>query len=255
MGLVAFQADSTKVSFMDHPGIGLTEGWRHGYDSEGRVYYYNEEGAGSTWDRPIGSSPFSPTAVTVVDGTQWDSDWDMRKKNKNHVVHQIVMVRHGQYERDGKSDAEHKLTAIGRQQAEATGKRLSTLLSSGLLSPFKTVYFSTMTRATETCQLILPQLPQLPPTSKTMAVETTAKTGKTGIAVPTLASTSSAIGTGSTAVGSGMRVEACSMIREGAVCRPSPPCTGWDPSDEDFEKEGARVSHLCKPSYYFCNAQ
>ena len=38
-----------------------------------------------------------------------------------------------------------------------------------------------------------------------------------------------------------MRVEACSMIREGAVCRPSPPSSGWDPSEECFEKEGARV--------------
>jgi hypothetical protein len=36
-------------------------------------------------------------------------------------------------------------------------------------------------------------------------------------------------------------VEPCSMIREGAVCRPSPPSKGWNPTDEDFEKDGARV--------------
>ena len=147
----------------------------------------------------------------------------MRKKNKNKVVHQIVLVRHGQYDTEGRTDAEHKLTEIGRKQAEATGKRLDALLSCGQISPVKTIYFSTMTRATETCQLILPQI------SSTLAPLN-------------LASTISSVGTGSASLSPSIRVEACSMIREGAVCRPSPPCTGWEPTDEKFEKEGARVS-------------
>lgn len=33
----------------------------------------------------------------------------------------------------------------------------------------------------------------------------------------------------------------CSMIREGAVCRPNPPSTTWTPSDEDFFKDNLRV--------------
>ena len=165
----------------------------------------------------------------------WDKNWDMRKhkQNKNKVVHQIIMVRHGQYNTESDDDAERYLTAIGRQQAEATGKRLHTLLTCGQLAPVKTVYFSTMTRATETCQLILPQITQ----SST---------------VPTLASTATSTGVGSTGIPltvadsaqknqKEMRVEACSMIREGAVCRPSPSSSGWDPSEECFEKEGARV--------------
>jgi Histidine phosphatase superfamily (branch 1) len=165
----------------------------------------------------------------------WDKDWDMRKhkQNKNKVVHQIIMVRHGQYNTESEDDAERHLTAVGRQQAETTGKRLNSLLSSGQLAPVKTVYFSTMTRATETCQLILSQI--------------------TGSAtVPTLASTATTVGVGSTGIPlngaepvqnkqKAMRVEACSMIREGAVCRPSPSSSGWDPSEECFEKEGARV--------------
>ena len=149
----------------------------------------------------------------------------MRKKNKNKVVHQIILVRHGQYDRDGCTDDAHKLTTIGRQQAEATGKRLETLLSSGQISPVKTIYFSTMTRATETCQLILPQM--LPTAAPLI-----------------LGSSTFSVGTGSALLASGIRVEACSMIREGAVCRPSPPCTGWNPTEEEFEKEGARVSEL-----------
>ena len=33
----------------------------------------------------------------------------------------------------------------------------------------------------------------------------------------------------------------CSMIREGAVCKPNPPSTTWTPSDEDFLKDNLRV--------------
>ena len=184
-----------------------------GFDSQGRVNYYER------------SSDYESV---------WDSNWDMReeKKNKNKVVHQIVMVRHGQYDREGKTDAEHKLTEKGRQQAVATGKRLNDLLVSGQISPVKTMYFSTMTRATETCQLILPEI--LPATATTTAPAAAP-------AAVTLSSTSTSVGVGSTYVTPHMRVEACSMIREGAVYRPSPPCTGWDPSEEEFEKEGHRV--------------
>lgn len=168
----------------------------------------------------------------------WDKNWDMRKhkQNKNKVVHQIILVRHGQYNTESEDDAGRYLTAVGRQQAEATGKRLHTLLTCGQLAPLKTVYFSTMTRATETCQLILPQITQ-------------------SATVPTLASTATTVGIGSTGIimngaehvqnnQKTMRVEACSMIREGAVCRPSPSSTGWEPSEESFEKEGARVRTL-----------
>jgi Histidine phosphatase superfamily (branch 1) len=175
----------------------------------------------------------------------WDKDWDMRKhkQNKNKVVHQIIMVRHGQYNTESEDDAERHLTAVGRQQAETTGKRLNTLLSCGQLAPVKTVYFSTMTRATETCQLILPQITE-------------------SATVPTLASTATTVGVGSTGIPlngaepgqnkqKAMRVEACSMIREGAVCRPSPSSSGWDPSEECFEKEGARVRHEVPFSCYY----
>lgn len=33
----------------------------------------------------------------------------------------------------------------------------------------------------------------------------------------------------------------CSMIREGAVCRPEPPSAQWKPSDEAFVKNGLAV--------------
>ena len=37
------------------------------------------------------------------------------------------MVRHGQYNLDGKVDEERYLTELGRKQAELTGQRLATL--------------------------------------------------------------------------------------------------------------------------------
>ena len=37
------------------------------------------------------------------------------------------------------------------------------------------------------------------------------------------------------------RILPCSMIREGAVCPPSPPHPTWKPSTEDFSKDNARI--------------
>ena len=160
----------------------------------------------------------------------------MRKKNENKVVHQIVMVRHGQYNRKGGDDAKHTLTAVGRQQAEATGKRLDALLKSGEIYPVKTMYFSTMTRATETCQLILPEISRNSP-ELVLASSASAVGVGSASSVPAITAPSSA---------KPMRVEACSMIREGAVCPPSPPSAGWEPTEEEFEKEGARVRQILK---------
>jgi hypothetical protein len=113
--------------------------WKHGYDSEGRIYYYNENSGESSWRLPLGFTfpsssstnvhlkPSTKTTKktskpTVKPTNRWDSSWDIRKNNKHQVVHQIVMVRHGQYEREGETDNDHKLTVLGKEQAEATGK-------------------------------------------------------------------------------------------------------------------------------------
>jgi serine/threonine-protein phosphatase PGAM5 len=69
--------------------------------------------------------------------------------------------------------------------------------------PVKYVYFSTMARATETHRLMQEQMP---------AVEVAPH-----------------------------NISPCSMIREGAVCPPSPPHSSWKPSEEDFKKDGMRV--------------
>jgi serine/threonine-protein phosphatase PGAM5 len=65
----------------------------------------------------------------------------------------LLLIRHGQYNLDGKCDEEKKLTQLGRDQASLTGRRLKEL---GL--PWSKVIVSTMTRAKETKELICSEL-------------------------------------------------------------------------------------------------
>ena len=88
----------------------------------------------------------------------WDENWDKRKNTGKSRVHRIVLVRHGQYIR-GKTDSERVLTDLGKLQAENTGKRLQKLLHESKDFPeVRYVYYSTMARATETAQLMLPYI-------------------------------------------------------------------------------------------------
>jgi len=200
--------------------------WVSGYSPEGQFYFYNVKTGESTWTNPV-------VNVGTLADNHWYDNWDLRapkpkqvtksedsadtdtdtdtdtekegkdkKKSKKRINHQIILIRHGEYE---SADADHKrvLTARGREQAVCAGKRLQELVDARAIHPIKYVYFSTMARATETHQLIQSQLTN------------------TGTAPH--------------------NINPCSMIREGAVCPPSPPHSTWKPSDEDFEKDGKRV--------------
>ncbi|XP_067395923.1 palmitoyltransferase ZDHHC8 isoform X3 [Emydura macquarii macquarii] len=111
-------------------------------------------------------------------GGYWDSNWDRReplalinlkKKNeetgeeelasrlhhcKAKATRHIFLIRHSQYNLDGRIDKDRTLTQLGREQAELTGHRLATL---GL--KFDTIVHSSMTRATETTDIISKHLP------------------------------------------------------------------------------------------------
>jgi len=129
-------------------------------------------------------------------GVKWDSNWDHRepastvkplkdnatdeekaafdekiKANTPKANRIIVMVRHGQYNLDGTQDSERYLTELGKKQAEGTGQRLGLLYSRYLQkidengnemknTNIKLVK-STMTRATETANIILKQVPEI----------------------------------------------------------------------------------------------
>lgn len=96
-------------------------------------------------------------------GAAWDPDWDNRMEhqqaikveNKNSGARYLVLVRHGQYQHDGDGDSSGKLTPLGREQAERTGKRLAELKI-----PFSQIHCSDFTRAAETCDIIADHLPE-----------------------------------------------------------------------------------------------
>ncbi|CAK9825093.1 Serine/threonine-protein phosphatase PGAM5, mitochondrial [Anthophora retusa] len=99
------------------------------------------------WDRR------HPEWLANVAVTNSETNKELRKKrsikNKMNIKHHIILIRHGQYNTDGKTDLDQTLTNLGKEQANATGKRLQEL---GL--PYSLLIHSTMTRAQETAKII-----------------------------------------------------------------------------------------------------
>lgn len=161
-------------------------------------------------------SELTTTGPDQSNPIKWEYNWDRKKEEyeknqvlkKKGVIRQIVMVRHGQYDHSYGDDDLNPLTPLGREQASLTGKRIAELVRAGIIYPIRDVKYSTMLRATQTFEKILPSLDSDPNTLPTH------------------------------------RIQPCSMIREGAVCRPDPPSAGWHPTDDDFLKDEARVGPL-----------
>ena len=162
-----------------------------------------------------------------IQSAAWNNNWDFRHeqwsrneelaadKKKKGKVHRIVLIRHGQYE-SGKCDKERVLSEKGRKQAVATGERLKVMQQAGKLFTVDKVYYSTMARATETSNLILPYLGDLEKS----------------------------------------KVQPCSMIREGAPCVPLPAISfeRWPVTPEDFRNDSKRIeaaflSHVKRHSH------
>ncbi|XP_027023945.1 serine/threonine-protein phosphatase PGAM5, mitochondrial isoform X1 [Tachysurus fulvidraco] len=123
-----------------------------------------------------GFSDVLHAAQPTASNNHWDYNWDKREpssmnntkkkgsvgdetglqveNNKPTATRHIFLIRHSQYNLSGGSDKERKLTDLGREQAELTGQRLSSL---GL--NYDILIHSSMTRATETAQIISTHLP------------------------------------------------------------------------------------------------
>jgi len=94
----------------------------------------------------------------------WDYNWDCRhfdalpaeseEKKRPTAVRHLILVRHGQYNLDGKTDDERVLTPMGVEQADHTGKRLAQLNL-----PLTYMVSSNMSRAKQTAGLIGQSLP------------------------------------------------------------------------------------------------
>ena len=121
------------------------------------------------------------TNTLVPDCARWDHNWDHRdpkslvrplkadaspdeennyntkiEKHKPTATRHLILIRHGQYNLAGVTDADRILTELGRIQAKHTGERLTELKI-----PIDHVVISTMARAQETGKIILKSLPQL----------------------------------------------------------------------------------------------
>jgi len=176
------------------------------------------------------SSPVND--LNMGHGTQWDYNWDKREPSsllkplkdsaseedaqnyqkklatlKPKASRVIVMVRHGQYNLEGKVDEERYLTDLGRKQAEKTGERLALLYkdytatqdeNGNIVKPRISLIKSTMTRATQTGDIVHSHFP-------------------------------------------GVDIRPCDMLREGGPCCPEPPVDFWNPEPFEFFEEGARI--------------
>ncbi|KOX76821.1 Serine/threonine-protein phosphatase Pgam5, mitochondrial [Melipona quadrifasciata] len=99
------------------------------------------------WDRRDPKSLVKPMKI--------DDEFNRNIYNKQLInktakaIHHIILIRHGQYNKEAKTDADGRLTTLGKQQAEAIGKRLQELNL-----PYNSLIHSTMTRAQETAKII-----------------------------------------------------------------------------------------------------
>lgn len=146
-------------------------------DSHG---YFGGDGT-SRWSRfsviKAAQPAWTPASHTPAPtGHAWDFNWDKRDpsalvngKKKESVTEDpsseqdngkpkatrnILLIRHSQYNLSGVTDKERFLTPLGREQAELTGQRLAAL---GL--KYDLLIHSSMTRATETANIISKHLP------------------------------------------------------------------------------------------------
>ncbi|XP_075424708.1 serine/threonine-protein phosphatase PGAM5, mitochondrial isoform X1 [Ascaphus truei] len=106
------------------------------------------------WDR---REPMSLINLRKVNTETGEEELGLQlSKHKAKATRHIFLIRHSQYNLEGRTDAERTLTSLGREQAEMTGQRLATL---GL--KYSEIVHSSMTRATETADIISKYLPDV----------------------------------------------------------------------------------------------
>uniref|UniRef100_A0A8C5P9K7 Serine/threonine-protein phosphatase PGAM5, mitochondrial n=1 Tax=Leptobrachium leishanense TaxID=445787 RepID=A0A8C5P9K7_9ANUR len=104
----------------------------------------------SNWDCREPASLIDPSKQK--DLNEWES---LLQKHTAKADRHIFLIRHGQY---NKADHDHDrtLTEKGREQAKLTGKRLKSLDLQ-----FKSIVYSSLTRTTETAEIISRRLPDV----------------------------------------------------------------------------------------------
>ncbi|XP_022337675.1 serine/threonine-protein phosphatase PGAM5, mitochondrial-like isoform X2 [Crassostrea virginica] len=107
------------------------------------------------WDR---RDPESLVKPIKGDPTEKESKDRANKldKQKSTATRHLLLIRHGQYNLEGKEDSDRYLTKLGRKQADYCGKRLKEADFA-----YTRLVSSTMTRAVETAEIIHKHLPHL----------------------------------------------------------------------------------------------
>lgn len=169
------------------PAVSPLYKWALGLGAVGGsiIYYYSTHG---NVHEPL--RVHNSWTTNYTPSVKWDHNWDRRDpkslvkplkvKDENDenkynekfeamkakAVRHVLLIRHGQYHTDGKTDAERVLTELGRKQAEATGKRLAEINL-----PYSLVVRSTMTRAQETSKIIEKTLANVPVEDDSLLIE------------------------------------------------------------------------------------
>lgn len=108
------------------------------------------------WDRREAESLVKPSKLVKDNNNNSDfienSNGQLEKYRSTASRH-LIFIRHGQYNLDGCTESDRYLTQLGRDQAALTGERLKVL---GF--PYSKLVYSTMTRATETANIIMEKL-------------------------------------------------------------------------------------------------
>ncbi|EFN85287.1 serine/threonine-protein phosphatase Pgam5, mitochondrial isoform X1 [Harpegnathos saltator] len=116
------------------------------------------------WDRRDPKSLVKPMKINDEnDENKYNEKFEAKRAK---AVRHILLIRHGQYHTDGKTDIERMLTDLGKKQADATGKRLAELNL-----PYSLIVRSTMTRALETSTIIEKSLVNVPIEDDSMLIE------------------------------------------------------------------------------------
>ncbi|EZA54202.1 hypothetical protein DMN91_001386 [Ooceraea biroi] len=168
------------------PTISRFQKWAVGLGAMGGaiLYYYN------TYSDNDVLRVYNSWTTNYTPSVKWDHNWDRRdpkslvkpmeirdendqnkynekfEAKRARAVRHLLLVRHGQYHTDRKTDAEKVLTELGRKQAEATGKRLAELHL-----PYSLIVRSTMTRALETSRIIEKSLIDVPVVDDPLLIE------------------------------------------------------------------------------------
>ncbi|XP_063313098.1 serine/threonine-protein phosphatase PGAM5, mitochondrial-like [Pelobates fuscus] len=109
------------------------------------------------WDRNWDyREPMSLINLNDLKGCTEKEREDKLKTCNAKVSRHIYLIRHGQYN-NADSESERTLTGKGREQADLTGQRLATLANEGI--NFNGIVYSSLTRSTETAEIISRRLP------------------------------------------------------------------------------------------------